>query len=75
MTESERKYKKERSRHVAVNLTLKDYNRWQTAADLTGQPLATFIRKEVENRITEIEDSYEASVEDILKCQINIKEG
>jgi len=74
LKDSERKYKKECQKHIAVNLTLTDYERWRAYADLRGLRMASMIRTLVNAAIDEIEDSYNESISDIIEMQEKIKE-
>lgn len=56
-----------------INLTIKDYKRWQSAADFKGQPLAAMIRSLTENYITELENDWEMPVTDLIDYQENLK--
>lgn len=74
MKDSERKYKKECQKHVAVNLTMTDYQRWSAYASVRQLPMATMIRSLVNEAIDEIEDDYKDSISDILEMQEKLKE-
>lgn len=74
MKESEKRYKKERQKHVAVNLTMSDFERWSAYASLRSLPMATMIRSLVNSAIDEIEDDYKDSISDILEMQERLKE-
>lgn len=56
-----------------INLTIKDYKRWKSAADFKGQPLAAMIRTLTENYITELENDWEMSVTDLIEYQEKLK--
>lgn len=73
MTDRQRYYNKELSKRVVINLTIKDYKRWKSAADFNGQPLAAMIRSLTENYITELENDWEMSVTDLIEYQENLK--
>ena len=74
MKESERKYKKECQKHVAVNLTLTDFERWRAYAEIRSLPMATMIRSLVNAAIDETEDDYKKDISDILEMQERLKE-
>lgn len=74
MKESERKYKKERQKHVAVNLTISDYKRWRAYAAIRSQPMATMIRSLVNTAIDEMEDDYKENISEIIEMQQRLKE-
>lgn len=74
LKDSERLYKKERQKHVAVNLTITDFERWRAYAELRGLPVASMIRKLVNAAIEETEDDYKETITDIIKEQERIKE-
>ena len=73
MTDRQRYYNKELSKRVVINLTIKDYKRWKSAADFKGQPLGAMIRSLTENYITELENDWEMSVTDLIDYQENLK--
>lgn len=73
MTDRQRYYNKELSKRVVINLTIRDYKRWKSAADFKGQPLAAMIRSLTENYITELENDWEMSVTDLIDYQENLK--
>lgn len=56
-----------------INLTIKDYKRWKSAAEFKGQPLAAMIRSLTENYITELENDWEMSVTDLIDYHENLK--
>lgn len=56
-----------------INLTIKDYKRWKSAADFKGQPLAAMIRTLTENYIMELENDWEMSVTDLIEYQEDLK--
>lgn len=73
MKESERIYKRERQKHIAVNLTMTDYERWRAYAEVRSQPMATMIRSLVNSAINEMENDYKDSISDILEMQERLK--
>lgn len=73
MTDRQRYYNKELSKRVVINLTIKDYMRWKSAAEFKGQPLATMIRSLTEDYITELENDWEMSVTDLIEYQEDLK--
>lgn len=73
MTDRRRYYNKELSKRIVVNLTMSDYHRWKSAADLKGQPIATMIRSLTENYISELENDWEKSITDIIEYQEDLK--
>ena len=73
MTERERQYKKNRQKRIVVNLTLSDSNRWSCYASLKQMPVAKMVRQAVEREILETEDSFDQSIEDIVKHQEELK--
>lgn len=73
LTEVERLYKKERQKKVVINLKLSDASRWTAYAALHKLPLATMIRKAVEKEIAETEDSFDQSIEEIVRYQEMLK--
>ena len=73
MTEAEPLYKKERQKKVVINLRMKDLSRWTAYAALHSLPMATMIRKAVEREIAETEDSFDQSIEEIVKYQESLK--
>lgn len=74
LKESERKYKKECQKHIAVNLTLSDYERWRAYAEIRGLRMASMIRSLVNAAIDETENDYSMSISDIIEMQEKIKE-
>ena len=75
MTDRRRYYDKELSKRVVINLTLADYKRWKAAADFKGQALATMVRNQTENYITELENDWERPIEDLIEYQEQLKNG
>lgn len=73
MTERERQYKKNRQKRIVVNLTLSDSNRWSCYASFKQMPVAKMVRQAVEREILETEDSFDQSIEDIVKHQEELK--
>lgn len=67
MTDKQRQYRKERSKRIVVNLTIEDYKRWQFAADYNFLPLASLIRKLMEQQIEAVELDMERG-QDPCKC-------
>ena len=74
LKESERKYKKECQKHIAVNLPLSDYERWRAYAEIRGLRMASMIRSLVNAAIDETENDYSMSISDIIEMQEKIKE-
>lgn len=74
MTDKERQYKKERQKHIALNLTVTDYERWSSYAALRSQPIATMIRSLVNSAIDEMEDDYKENIRDIIEMEESLKE-
>lgn len=62
-------------KRVIVNLKKEDYVRWSAYASMKSVPVATMIRSAVEKEISEIEDSYETGIEDLINFQNDLKEG
>lgn len=75
MTEQQKKYRRENTKRVVINLTFSDYERWRAAADLRSEPMASFIRSQVENYIKDTESDHEKSITDIEKYQENMRNG
>lgn len=75
MNEVARRYRKEMQKRVIVNLKKEDYERWCAYASLKAVPVATMIRSAVEKEISEIEDSYETGIEDLITFQNDLKKG
>lgn len=75
MNEVARRYRKEMQKRVIVNLKKEDYERWSAYASMKSVPVATMIRSAVEKEISEIEDSYETGIEDLITFQNDLKEG
>lgn len=75
MTETARRYMKEKQKRVIVNLLNEDFARWTAYATLKSLPVASMIRAAVEKEIAEMEDSFDSDVEDILKYQQELKRG
>ena len=75
MTERQKIYRKENTKRVVINLTLSDYERWRAAADLRSEPMASFIRSQVESYIKDTESDHEKSITDIEKYQEELKDG
>jgi len=75
MTDRRRYYDKELSKRVVINLTIADYNRWKAAADIKGQKIATMVRNQTENYITELENDWEMKITDIIEYQESLKNG
>lgn len=75
MNETARRYRKEMQKRVIVNLKKEDFERWSAYAAMKSVPVATMIRSAVEKEISEIEDSYETGIEDLINFQNDLKEG
>lgn len=75
MNETARRYRKEMQKRVIVNLKKEDYERWSAYASMKSVPVATMIRSAVEKEISEIEDSYETGIEDLITFQNDLKKG
>lgn len=75
MTEAEKLYRKTKQKRVYLNLKNEDYSRWCVYAALKKLPVSTMIRKAVETEISEMEEAYESTVEDILEYQKELKES
>lgn len=75
MNEVARRYRKEMQKRVIVNLKKEDFERWSAYASMKSVPVATMIRSAVEKEISEIEDSYETGIEDLINFQNDLKEG
>ena len=75
MNEVARRYRKEMQKRVIVNLKKEDYERWSAYASMKSVPVATMIRSAVEKEISEIEDSYETGIEDLITFQNDLKKG
>lgn len=75
MNETARRYRKEMQKRVIVNLKKEDFERWSAYASMKSVPVATMIRSAVEKEISEIEDSYETGIEDLITFQNDLKEG
>lgn len=73
MTERERQYKKNGQKRIVLNLTLSDANRWYCYASMKQLPTATMIRQAVEREILETEDSFDQTIEEIVKHQEELK--
>lgn len=75
MNDVARRYRKEMQKRVIVNLKKEDFKRWSAYASLKAVPVATMIRSAVEKEISEIEDSYETGIEDLITFQNDLKKG
>lgn len=75
MNEVTRRYRKEMQKRVIVNLKKEDFDRWAAYASMKAVPVATMIRSAVEKEISEIEDSYETGIEDLIEFQNDLKKG
>lgn len=75
MNEVARRYRKEMQKRVIVNLKKEDFERWSAYASMKSVPVATMIRSAVEKEISEIEDSYETGIEDLITFQNDLKKG
>ncbi|MBR5583037.1 MAG: hypothetical protein IKW21_00745 [Lachnospiraceae bacterium] len=75
MNETARRYRKEMQKRVIVNLKKEDFERWSAYAAMKSVPVATMIRSAVEKEISEIEDSYETGIEDLITFQNDLKKG
>ena len=75
MNEAARRYRKEMQKRVIVNLKKEDFERWSAYAAMKSVPVATMIRSAVEKEISEIEDSYETGIEDLITFQNDLKKG
>lgn len=75
MNDVARRYRKEMQKRVIVNLKKEDFERWSAYASLKTVPVATMIRSAVEKEISEIEDSYETGIEDLITFQNDLKKG
>lgn len=75
MNEVARRYRKEMQKRVIVNLKKEDFERWSAYAAMKSVPVATMIRSAVEKEISEIEDSYETGIEDLITFQNDLKKG
>ena len=73
MTERERQYKKNGQKRIVLNLTLSDANRWICYASMKQLPTATMIRQAVEREILETEDSFDQTIEEIVRHQEELK--
>lgn len=73
MTETRRNYDRHCQKRIVINLTIADYERWKSLADLRQMKLATLIRNCIESEITEAEDSYMLTVEDLQKHEEELK--
>lgn len=73
MTEQQKKYRRENSKRIVINLTLSDYERWRAAADVRSEKLASYIRRLVEASITETENDWEKSITEIVDYQEALK--
>lgn len=62
-------------KRVIVNLKKEDFERWSAYAAMKSVPVATMIRSAVEKEISEIEDSYETGIEDLINFQNDLKKG
>ena len=73
ITEAERLYRKTRVKRIHLDLIVDDFNRWSCYASIKKLPLSTMIRKAVEEEISEMEDAFDSTVEDILNYQNELK--